>query len=109
MMTYLHYKDNGDMLVDENFTENGKHYANGVGNYDAKWDKIEAEWFYKKSGNLLKKQKENNGFEIQNISNKDYLVFQKIRNLKANTKIEFSLSSIIGGKIEIREGSARVN
>lgn len=107
MMTYLHYKDNGDMLVDENFTEKGKHYANGVGNYDANWDKIEAEWFFKKSGNILKKQKENNGFEIQNVSNEDYLVFPKIRNLKANAKIEFSLSSINGGTIEIREGSVK--
>ena len=98
-MTYLHYKDNGDMVDDVNFLQGltpakeGKYFKNGVGNYDATWDKIEAEWFFKRVGALNKKECPTGGFEIQNIQNNDYLNFPNVRNLTANSTIHFRVSS----------------
>jgi len=113
MMTYLHYKNNGDMvsdpdfLIDSNAASRGKYYESGVGNYDAGWEKIEAEWFFKKEGDLVKREGSGGGFEIQNIHNNDYLLFQYVRNMKTNTTINFRISSahVAGGEIEIREDS----
>ena len=113
MMTYLHYKNNGDMvsdpdfLIDSNAASRGKYYESGVGNYDAGWEKIEAEWFFKKEGDLVKREGPGGGFEIQNIHNDDYLLFQYVRNMKTNTTINFRISSAhaAGGEIEIREDS----
>ena len=48
-MTYLHYKDNGDMVDDPDFVQGGKYYTTGVGKYNANWETIEAEWYFKKS------------------------------------------------------------
>ena len=112
-LTYLHYKDNGDMVSDSvflqesNVAKQGKYYANGVGNYDAKWAKIEAEWFFKKSGKLLKKECAEGGFELQNIRNNDVLMFQYVRNINANTTINIRISAISksASTIEIREDS----
>ncbi len=98
-MTYLHYKDNGDMVDDVNFlqessvAQRGKYYKTGVGNYDANWERIEAEWFFKKNGKLVKKDCPEGGFEIQNIQNGDYLNFPNIKNMSSNTTINFRISS----------------
>ncbi len=106
MMTYLHYKDNGDMVDDMNFIQSGKHYSNGVGSYNAKWDTIEAEWYFKKTDKILKKESPNGGFEIQNINNEAELYFPAVKDISQNMTVIFSLSSITtGGKIEIHEGS----
>jgi arabinoxylan arabinofuranohydrolase len=120
-ITYLHYKDNGDMVDDPKFIDNngefskdlnieiprGVYYSTGVGNYDATWDKIEAEWFFKKSGALIKKECPEGGFEIQNIQNNDYLNFPNIKNMKPQATINFRISSanIKGGVIEIHQDS----
>ncbi len=116
-LTYLHYKDNGDMVDDVNFlqktavAEEGKYYKTGVGNYDANWEKIEAEWFFKREGALKKRECPEGGFEIQNIQDGDYLNFPNIKNLKSETTINFLISSInkTAGKIEIHEGSENGN
>lgn len=106
MMTYVHYKDNGDMVDDMNFVQAGNHYANGVGSYNARWDTIEAEWYFKKSENIKKRESLASGFEIQNLQNGDYLNYPFMKDLKENATINFSLSSKNGGgRIEIREDS----
>lgn len=112
-ITYLHYKDNGDMVDDINFLQGssvakeGIYYATGVGNYDAKWEKIEAEWFFNRVGALVKKQCPLGGFELQNIQNNDYLNFPNIKNLPVNSTINFRVSSVDskGGQIEIHQDS----
>ena len=117
-LTYLHYKDNGDMVSDPMFiqgfkfsstmeAERGKYFDNGVGRYDANWPKIESEWFFKKEGHLVKKEAPNDGFQIQNIQNGDALYFPKVRNLKGKKEIIFTISSInnANGSIEIHKGS----
>ncbi|MBJ7880477.1 family 43 glycosylhydrolase [Gelidibacter salicanalis] len=101
-ITYLHYKDNGEMVDDVNFLKH--HFATGVGRYDANWDRIEAEW-YMKSENLDKKEAPIGGFEIQNVKDGGELYFPNIQNLTDKTLIEFCLSSINEGTIEIRDKS----
>ena len=106
MLTYLHYKDNGDMIDDPFFLASGKGFACGVGNYDANWDKIQAEWFFEISG-AEKKDSPAGGFEIQNITNGCYLRFPMVKNLAANARITFQVSSAnpSGGKISIHQGT----
>lgn len=104
MMTYLHYKDNGNMVSDPNFLQAGKHYTYGVGNYSAKMDTIQAEWYFNKSTSVLKKDTQEDGFEIQNLQNNDFLNFPNVKDVKANAKINFHVSAKTkGAKIEIRK------
>jgi hypothetical protein len=126
-LTYLHFKDNGDMVDDEAFIQGfegnkpgsffigmedvpkGKYYANGVGRYDAQWPLIESEWFFKREGALEKKESPNGGFEIQNIQDGDYLNFPNVRNIAPKATITFKVASIHkkGGTIEVHEGSSK--
>lgn len=100
-ITYLHYKDNGEMVDDTTFLN--AHFNTGVGQYDASWDKIEAEWYMKSEGNL-KKECPLGGFEIQDIKNGGYLYFPNIQNLEMVHEITFFVSAENAGTIEIREG-----
>ncbi|PQV51483.1 carbohydrate binding protein with CBM6 domain [Jejuia pallidilutea] len=99
-ITYLHYKDNGEMVDDINFLE--KHFATGVGRYDANWDKIEAEW-YMKAGKVNKAESPNGSFEIQKIQNGGTLYFPNIANLSDKETIQFYVSATKKGSIEIRD------
>ena len=112
-MTYLHYKDNGDMVDDDKFIQGfgkvpkGAYYLTGVGNYEANWEKIEAEWFFKKSGALVKKESPEGGFEIQNIQNNDFLYFPNVKGTSANCSLNFRVSSANnrGGQVEVHQDS----
>jgi hypothetical protein len=109
MLTYLHYKDNGDMVDDINFMQKGKYYKYGVGNCDAAWDTIQAEWYFKKSPRIEKRECPVGGFEIQNTQNGDYLNFPFVKNLLTNATIYFRVSSenLNGGIIEIHKDSEK--
>ena len=52
-MTYTHYGDNDTMVDDWRFLD--RHGRTGVGQYDATWNKIEAEW-YMRSTDCIKYQ-----------------------------------------------------
>ena len=103
-MSYLHYKDNGEMVTDVDFLN--AHFATGVGQYDANWNKIEAEW-YMAASNVSKKERVGGGFEIKNIQNKGSLYFPNVSNLNTKKTITFTISSLQGGKIEIRDTNAK--
>ena len=103
-VNYLHYKDNGEMVDDVDYLE--KHGEIGIGQYDANWDKIEAEW-YMASSNIQKKENTlSKGFSIQEIQNGGYLYFPNVKNIKPNSQIVFSVASLNSGVIEVRKGSA---
>jgi len=110
MLTYLHYRDNGDLAPDKTFMPappRGLHYENGVGSYGADWPVIEAEWFFKRDGQLLKKECPAGGFELQNIHAGDSLCFPNVKDVQANSTIRFKVSSKhkAGGAIEVRAGT----
>ncbi len=101
-ISYLHYKDNGEMFTDTVFLN--RHFRTGVGRYDARWDKIEAEWYMAASG-VEKRESINGGFEIQHVTDNGYLYFPNIQNLKNVNSMKFYIASDKGGTIEVREGS----
>lgn len=103
IITYCHISDDGKIVTDTKFLD--KHFKNGVGQYDASWDKIEAEWFYEKSSEIEKKGNLEEGFKLTNIGDKSFVKFANV-NFKEQLKIEVSLQNIHGkGTLEIREGS----
>jgi hypothetical protein len=106
LMTYVHFRKNGDMVNDPEFYQTGYAYSYGVGQYNAEWPKIQAEWYFASEG-VEKIDNEIGDFEIQQISNNDWLKFPNVKNLKAKAKISFCISSESknGCVIEIREGA----
>lgn len=75
-IVYAHYKDNGN-IADDPFIEQS---PLGVGQYDAAWTKIEAEWYFAASDGTLKRQNAT-GFEMRGLTNGSWLAYPKIRNL----------------------------
>lgn len=106
LMTYVHFKKNGDMVNDPEFYQTGYAYSFGVGQYNAQWPKIQAEWYFASEG-TEKTDNAQGEFEIQGIHNGDWLKFPKVKNLSPTTSVRFNVSSMNkkGGVIEIREGA----
>jgi hypothetical protein len=98
-IVYIHYRDNGD-IADDTFIEQS---TLGVGQYDATWSKIEAEWYFAASRDG--KAEGGSRFEIRNITNDMYLNFPNFKNLETNTSFRFMASSANpdGATIEIRQ------
>lgn len=103
-LSYLHFKDNGEMITDTGFL--AAHFETGVGQYDATWEKIEAEW-YMAASKVDKKECPRGGFEIQAIKNNGFLYYPNIKNLKNCKSVTFSVSSMNSGTLEIRSGNTK--
>lgn len=101
-ITYLHFKENGEMVDDVAFLD--AHFATGVGQYDAGWEKIEAEWFMRAS-EITKKELVNTGFAVSDIENNDYLIYPNIKGLSKVKSVEFLVSVNKNATIEIRKDS----
>ncbi len=99
VISYVHYKDNGEI-------EPVYLTRLGVGRYDALVP-IEAENYFK-SERVSKKECPEGGYEIRDIRNGSCLTYPKVMNLKANSSISFRVSCAnqSGGTIEIRENDA---
>ena len=97
-ITYIHYRDNGEIVTDGLIVEMG------VGQYDAQWNKIEAEWFMA-AHNCSKKENPRLGFDVSDIRDGSYLYYPKIRNIPKNASIHFYASPITETTIEIRSKS----
>ena len=102
-MTYLHYKDNGEMVSDVDYLE--AHFATGVGQYDANWVNIEAEW-YMQLDKAAKKECPLGGFEIQNVQGGATLSFPHMQSLATQKSIQFHAASLSGATIEVRADTA---
>ena len=96
---YAHYKDNGDICIDEFIQDVG------VGQYDASWPVIKGEWYFAASDGVIKKENAS-GFELRGITDGAYLCYQNVHGMRQNTKL------ILRGscehqtcQIEVREGS----
>ena len=96
---YAHYKDNGDICIDEFIQDVG------VGQYDATWPAIKGEWYFAASDGVYKKENAD-GFEMRGIKDGSYLYYQNVNNMRQNAKM--FIRGICGQKpcqIEVREGS----
>lgn len=103
-ITYLHYRNNGEMVSDTVLID--KHFETGVGKYSADWDCIEAEWFMKASREELKIERKDGGFGISNVSDGDFVYYPNVRGLKNIKYIVFKAEVLGNGIIEIREDSS---
>lgn len=102
-ITYLHYKNNGEMVTDTHFLD--AHFAMGVGQYDAAWDAIEAEW-YMASDECHKMDLGTNGFQVSFEKSGAFLKFPNVKNMPADATISLKVASVEKAKIEIRESAA---
>jgi hypothetical protein len=97
-ITYIHYRDNGEIVTDGLIVEMG------VGQYDAQWNKIEAEWFMA-AHNCSKKENPRLSFDVSNIKDGSYLYYPKVRNIPKNALIHFYASPTVDTTIEIHSQS----
>jgi hypothetical protein len=100
-LTYVHYKTDGTMVDDTLLLS--KHFENGVGQYSANWDRIEAEWYM--AADKVEKGENEDGFEVKKIYNNGFLYYPNIRDIKENTTLELRINPHTGGSIEVRTGS----
>jgi len=101
IISYCHFKDNGEIVTDTDFLS--KHFATGMGQYDAEWPQIEAEWYYEKTDNIKKQDCAEGGFELTNIENNNWIWFANVDMSIAPTLFSARVGNIGGsGSIEIR-------
>ena len=97
---YAHYKDNGEIVIDEFLQDKG------VGQYHVSWGRIKGEWYFAASDGVCKKEN-GDGFEMRGITDGAFLYYQNIHGLPEKAKL------LVRGKceyapctIEVREGGA---
>jgi hypothetical protein len=103
LITYCHFDNDGKIVTDTGFLD--QHFSNGVGQYNASWPKIEAEWYYEVSPNVQKKGSGEKGFVLSGFKSGDWVRF-------ANTTFDKNYFKIIAnvafagkkGRLEIRTG-----
>ena len=96
-LCYIHYKDNGEMVADPMIMEYG------VGQYEATWNRIEAEW-YMAGDKMRKKELPYYGFCVEGEDG-GYIRFPHIHDMPENAGICFFAGSLSweGGRIEVRK------
>jgi hypothetical protein len=104
IMTYCHIDDEDRIVTDTGFLD--KHYENGVGQYHAGWERLEAEWFYEISEGLKKSGTREDGFKVEGITNGSWLRFANTTFQQAKDRIVISVPELSGKAfMEIRLGS----
>lgn len=100
-LAYVHYRDDGSIGPMSDLI---KEY--GVGQYQAEWNKIEAEWYFELYGGEKREIPGGGGFEVRGLSNGDSLHFPNIHNFYRNAEVHFLGSAGADrGTIEIRQES----
>ena len=99
-LSYVHYRDNGEMApirLDRI----------GVGQYDASQGRIEAEDYFDAEKAEIKECPAG-GFEVRGLQAGSRLIYPNVRNLPQDARLSFSVASgnSDGGTIEVREGNA---
>jgi hypothetical protein len=94
-MTYLHYRSNGDMVDDVAFLD--AHGPYGVGQYDASWERIEAEWFMSAATDGVKKVEKHPGggfavafAPVARGGSSAWISFPRVHNVLANRRANVS-------------------
>jgi arabinoxylan arabinofuranohydrolase len=95
-ISYVHYKENGEIAL---IRVDGI----GVGEYDAN-QTIQAEDYFKAAG-ITKTENGKTGFEVADIDDNDFLIFNNIKGLKGKSKIEINATLQKNAQIEIHENT----
>jgi arabinoxylan arabinofuranohydrolase len=85
-LCYVHYRDNGHIAVDQLITEFG------VGQYNAQWNRIEAEWYMSAQG-ITKRENPRQGFDAVASGQNSWLYYPNIHNLPKNSSISLFAAS----------------
>ena len=101
ILSYLHYRDNGEIApvrID----------AEGVGEYDAARGPVEAEDYFALSGGQVRECPAG-GFEVQGLANGSVLAYPHVRNVPTHGSLVLHLSNggTGAGHVEVREGDAK--
>jgi len=104
IISYCHFDDEGRIVTDTDFLD--AHFANGVGQYHASWNKIEAEWYSEISGKIHKQGSREKGFVLTGMKHNDWVKFAHVTFDKACTLFTAKLSTNRNeGILEIRSDS----
>jgi len=104
IITYCHFDVEGKIVTDTEFLD--KHFETGVGQYEASWPEIQAEWYYEKSPGINKEGITDGGFKASNIMNESWLRFSNMSFEKITDTFSARILAKKGsGQIEIRQGS----
>ena len=77
---YVHYKKSGEMVCDQLIAEYG------VGRYDGRWNKIEAEW-YTAANSAVKKENDDGGFSVSPLNGEGKLFFPHVSHTAGKTAL----------------------
>ncbi|WP_139956543.1 family 43 glycosylhydrolase [Flavicella sediminum] len=106
IISYCHIDTNGKIHTDTAFLD--QHFKNGVGQYNASWDKIEAEWYYEVFGDLKKELIQEKEFALSNFKNENGIRFANMTFDKAYSKFVSNISfKGEKGVLEIRRDSVK--
>ena len=86
IITYCHFDEEGKIVTDTVFLD--QHFSHGVGQYNAAWSKIEAEWYYEVPPGIQKVGNGNNGFALSNFKDGSWVRFANVDFDKAYGKFE---------------------
>ncbi len=104
IITYCHFDDKGRIVTDTEFLD--KHFKTGVGQYEASWSEIQAEWYYEKSPGINKEGFADGGFKASNIMNESWLRYSNMNFEKITDTFSARILAKKGsGQIEIRQDS----
>lgn len=90
-----HYRENGDIFIDQQIA------AYGCGQYDAAWEKIQADWYFAASREC-KAQTENGDTAIE-LRDGEYAYFPEILNVETNTRMQIYASCRDGAQLLVFE------
>ena len=103
IITYCHFDESSAIFTDTEFLD--KHFATGVGQYDASWPEIQAEWYYEVSSGIIKQGSRKDGFVLTGIRDGSWLRYANVDFRKPLGSFEAAVSHAGGdGEIEIRSG-----
>lgn len=101
IISYCHFNKDGKIVTDTKFLD--KHFETGVGQYNATWPRIEAEWYSEKSKEIKKIESSDNEFHLTNIKNGSWVCFRNMEFGESSDVFSADISNITGnGKIEVR-------
>lgn len=100
-LCYIHYRADGTMVYDELIGEYG------VGQYDARWNRIQSVWYMAASPGIVKTENVRNRFDLANITDGSYVYFPNIYNVPEDAQMLFYAANPNDTPvtIEVRENS----
>ncbi|MFP4354009.1 MAG: family 43 glycosylhydrolase [Phycisphaerae bacterium] len=101
LLTYCHLCDDGELITDTRLLD--RHFATGVGRYDASWDRIEAEWFTEAPAHAAKQKIDDQNLAVTNLRDGDTLVFANVDFASRPGTFQLQIAGDVArGLVEIR-------